>query len=337
MNIQKKQIVLPTLLAVLLFAACESPSGPGGGTPDLRGRVSVNGSVFVGGTLTADTSLLEGAGAISYQWLKDEITPIPGATAETYVPKTNDGERTIKVRVSRAGHNGSIESDSVGPVVRDAAKEGFSLNYTLNNTLKFFSLSQGKELPASKSNTTEWDFAIEIITGNPFCNIYTNSGVTAEKFNTPGGARVWFTNKIEFSKVTLADRVTDYTGDNAQYADCADYETDALRYQYGMFVTVPTVMNIMTYWGYASGDGLSEATKFDWSSPGPPDQPFYEFNKMAFAYNTGGMPPSWEPTHQVYIIKHADGSGYSKFQITTVRYQKGYTYVLNFRFAKLAE
>jgi hypothetical protein len=104
-------------------------------------------------------------------------------------------------------------------------------------------------------------------------------------------------------------------------------------------------MNIMTYWGYTSdtsktggytpGDGLSEATRFGWSYPGPPDHPFYEFNKKAFAYNTGGMPPPWEPTGEVYIIKHADGSGYSKFQVTSVRYRSGYTYLLSVRFENL--
>jgi hypothetical protein len=335
MNRQNKRAVLPALFLLLVLAGCQNPSGDsGGGTPDLGGTVSLNGSTSVGGTLTADTSLLEGTGELSYQWIRDEIYSIAGAAGETYIPTTGDVDKSIKVRVNRAGYNGSVESESVGPVT--AASGGLGFAYTLRDTIKFFSLSQGKELPASKSNTTEWDVAIEIITNNPFCNIYTNSGVSAERFGASGGAQVWFTDKTNFNAVTLADRVTDYTG-YPQYADCADYETDVTRYQYGMFVTVRSVMNIMTYWGYASGDGLSEGTQFGWSVPGPPSDPFYEFNKKAFAYNTGGMPPPWVPTKEVYIIKHADGSGYSKLQFTGVRYRTSYTYILSFCFAKLAE
>jgi hypothetical protein len=335
MNRQNKRAGFPALFLLLVLAGCQNPSGDsGGGTPDLAGTVSLNGSTSVGGTLTADTSLLEGTGELSYQWIRDEIYPIAGAAGESYVPAAGDVDKAIKVRVSRAGYNGTVESESVGPVT--AASGGLDFAYTLRDTIKFFSLSQGKELPASKSDTTEWDFAIEIIPENPFCNIYTNSGVTAEWFGASGDARVWFTNKTDFMAVTLAHRVTDYT-DYPQYADCAAYETDVKRYQYGMFVTVPAVMNIMTYWGYASGDGLSEGTQFYWSVPGPPGNPFYEFNKKAFAYNTGGMPPPWVPTKEVYIIKHADGSGYSKLQFTGVRYRSGYTYILSFHFENLTE
>jgi hypothetical protein len=94
-------------------------------------------------------------------------------------------------------------------------------------------------------------------------------------------------------------------------------------------------MNIMTYFGYATGDGLTEATAFGWSTPGPPSAPFYEFNKKAFAYVTGGMPPPWFPTKQVYIIRHADGTSYSKFQVSALRYQTGYTFIMGFKFKNL--
>ncbi|MDR2375853.1 MAG: hypothetical protein LBD96_05370, partial [Treponema sp.] len=158
MNRQNKRAGFPALVLLLVLAGCQNPSGDSGsGTPDLAGTVSLNGSASVGGTLTADTSLLDGTGELSYQWIRDEIYPITGAAGESYVPATGDRDKSIKVRVSRAGYNGTVESESVGPVTLVSA-EGFNFSYTLQNTIRYFSLSQGKELDASKSNTTEWDF-----------------------------------------------------------------------------------------------------------------------------------------------------------------------------------
>jgi hypothetical protein len=94
-------------------------------------------------------------------------------------------------------------------------------------------------------------------------------------------------------------------------------------------------MNIMTYYGYASGSGLSEDDPFEWSIPGPPVAPFYEFNKKAFAAVLGGMPPPWYSTSEVYIIRHADGVSYSKLQFPTVRYQRGFNYIVSFKFKNL--
>jgi hypothetical protein len=333
MNRRFLYAVFPVLLALtLVLAGCPDPSGDSeSGAPELRGTVSVNGSASVGGTLTADTSLLEGAGAVSYQWIWDNATVIEGAAGETYDPVAGDVDKTIKVRVSRAGYAGNRESEPVGPV----AAAGGSFSYTLNNTIKYISLSRGAELSASKRGTNEWDLALEVIGQDGFCYLYTNSGETAEAFGTTGQGGVWFTNKTDFDSVTLADRVTDYTGDNAPYADCAVYETDVTRYQMGMSTIPARRMNIMTYYGYATGDGLTEATAFGWSTPGPPSYPFYEFNKKAFGAVTGGMPPPWYATRQVYIIRHADGESYSKFQVYALKYQRGYSFVVSFKIKTL--
>jgi hypothetical protein len=330
MNRKNIHAGFPALLVLLMvLAGCPNPSGDSESeAPELRGTVSVNGSASVGGTLTADTSLLEGAGDISYQWIQNETTVIEGAAGESYKPAAADAGKTLKIRVSRAGYSGSIESEPVGPVVAF----GKSFEYTLKDTTRFFSLAQGKEIDASKSNTAEWDFAIEVRTNNPFCSIYTNSGESAVYFNTTGNGGVWFTNKTDFNSVILTDRVTDLTGDNTEYAD---YVTDVTRYQEGMYDALEGRMNIMTYYGYASGNGLTADTAFGWSTPGPPSYPFYEFNKRAFAYADGGMPPPWYPTTQVYIIRHGDGVSYSKLQFTGVRYRSGFTYILSFKFENL--
>jgi hypothetical protein len=91
----------------------------------------------------------------------------------------------------------------------------------------------------------------------------------------------------------------------------------------------------MTYYGYEGGDG-SKANPFSWSTdPGPPIGPFYKFNKKAIGYATGGMPPPWYPTNQVYIIRHANGTSYSKLQVYSLRYQVGYNFILGFKFENL--
>lgn len=336
MNIRNKHTGFPVLLVLLLVLfGCQNPadSKDEEDASELHGTVSVNGNISVGGTLTADASLLEGTGVLSYRWIRDETIVITGAAGESYVPVPGDVGKTIKVRVSRAGYSGSVESDSVGPVTPVSA--GPSFNYSLHDTIKYISFSQAQELPAAKSNTNEWDIALETKNYDAFFYIYTNSGESAKAFGTTGDGSVWFTGKTDFDSVTLDDRVMEYTGEYEQYADCADYQTDVIRYQEAMLGTVPGRMNIMTYYGYASGTGLSKATAFGWSTPGPPNNPFFEFNKKAFAYAEGGMPPPWYPTKQVYIIRHADGESYSKFQVNAFRYQRGYTFILSFRFKNL--
>jgi hypothetical protein len=315
------------LLALRVCAGGQNPSdpGPGSGEPTvLSGAVNINGSAAMGAVLTADTSALNGTGAISYQWIRDDSTVITGAVAETYAPRAADFEKLLWVRVSRAECEGTVESDPVGPV--SATRNNMNW-YVTNHATRYFSLSRGVELDPSKSNTAEWDIAVKSEGG--FCYVLTNSGVSA---GSGGNGGVWFTDKTNFSNVTLTDRVTDFSGANAEYAD---YVTDVTRYQYGMFVTYGNPMNIMTYYGYLTGDGLSEETKFGWSDPGPPSAPFYEFNKKAFAYVGGGMPPPWYPTGQVYIIRHADGVSYSKLQVSALKYQRGYTYTVGFKFKKL--
>jgi hypothetical protein len=263
---------------------------------------------------------------MSYQWIRDDATVISGAVSETYAPAAADYDRLLRVRVSRAGYTGTVESDQVGPVA--AAND--NMTWAVHDTTKYFSLSQGLELPASKSGTAEWDVAVKAEGG--FCYVLTNSGVTAGALGSGGQGGVWFTGKTDFKTVALGDRVTDFSGVNAEYEP---YVTDITRYQFGMFITLGNPMNLMTYYGYAVGDGLTEATAFSWSPPGPPGAPFYEFNKKAFGYVTGGMPPPWYPTKQVYIIRHANGTSYSKFQVSSLRYQRGYTFLLSFTFKNL--
>jgi hypothetical protein len=90
--------------------------------PALTGTVSITGTAQAGETLTANTGSLGGAGAISYQWLRGDTaatvtTEIYGAVSSTYALTATDQGKYIKVRVSRDGYSGTVESDATAAVV----------------------------------------------------------------------------------------------------------------------------------------------------------------------------------------------------------------------------
>jgi hypothetical protein len=83
--------------------------------PPLTGTVTVTGTAKVGQTLTANTGGLGGTGTVSYQWLRGDAVPV-GTNQGSYVPVSADAGSTIKVRVTRSGYSGFVESASTGPV-----------------------------------------------------------------------------------------------------------------------------------------------------------------------------------------------------------------------------
>jgi hypothetical protein len=89
----------------------------------LTGSVSISGTAQVGQTLAASASNLNGSGTISYQWLRNGST-ISGATGSNYTLVSADEGASIKVRVSRSGMSGSVESTSVGPVTGGSETPG---------------------------------------------------------------------------------------------------------------------------------------------------------------------------------------------------------------------
>ena len=312
------------IILALLLPGCQNHSDSGSGDPPLRGTINLAGSPTVGQTLYVEADGLEGTGDISYRWIQGESTVIEGAAGDSYVPVEADVGQTITARASRAGYAGTVDSEPAGPVT-NPVKGRF--DYSLHGETKYFSLSRGVELDESAKNTGEWDIALK--SGVGFLYIYTNSGSSAAELGSGGKGGVWFTEKTDFNDTVFEDRVTDFSGDYAEYEV---YVTDVTRYQHAMSASLPGPMNIMTYYGYRTGSGETMEDPFEWSVPGPPSAPFYEFNKKAFAYVTGGMPPPWYPTRRVYIVRHGDGEHYSKFQVSALRYQTGFTFVLTFRF-----
>jgi len=101
----------------------------------LTGTVSITGTPRVGQTLTAITTTLGGAGAISFQWMRDG-TPIAGANSGTYNLVAGDQGAMISVRVTRAGHSGSVSSAEVGPIAGiswTATSVGAQINFTFSS------------------------------------------------------------------------------------------------------------------------------------------------------------------------------------------------------------
>ncbi|MDR1176345.1 MAG: HmuY family protein [Treponema sp.] len=179
------------------------------------------------------------------------------------------------------------------------------LTFDIAGVPKYYSLSTGEEVEASKANTKEWDIAFEAHPSS-MLSIYTNSGDTATEKGSAGDGGVWYTDSTDFDAVALTDKV------NAS-GDYEPYVTDQIRWLPGMSGATPMKMNMMTYFGFASGgDGLTKSTPFTSSG-----MAVYAFNKKAAYKKTNpAMPPQYGPTEQVYIIRHADGTTYSKFQLS---------------------
>jgi hypothetical protein len=165
--------------------------------------------------------------------------------------------------------------------------------------------------------TEPWDFSVECQeTGVPLKNsglvfFHTNSGDSG-----PGDGAVWFTEKTNFASTQFSDRVTDFSGDYAEYAP---YVTDVTRYAFGMDSSkYETSMNMTTYFGFYGGTGTDE-DPFQVVPYTPPlsDYIFYLFNKKAAWTDRGNMPPNLGPTGRVYIIQHSDGVTYSKLQVSS--------------------
>lgn len=82
----------------------------------ITGTVTIEGSAYIGFTLTANITALNGTSTPSYQWMRNGVD-IEGATESTYVIAAEDAGMVIKVSVSREGYSGkktSPETERVG-------------------------------------------------------------------------------------------------------------------------------------------------------------------------------------------------------------------------------
>jgi hypothetical protein len=185
-----------------------------------------------------------------------------------------------------------------------------------SGTRHYYDLSTGREVSNPSGNT--WDLALEAHGGAFF--VLTNSGVTAAETSSSGLGGVWFTNATDFDAVTTADQaVIPEAG-----SEYAPYTADVYRYTMVMAADpVRQILNVITYAGYPSGNGLTAETCFRYNTPG--DMAVYmpyNFNKKQ-AYSMRGMPPNYTPTKEVYIVRHVVGEKYSKVQLSEVYLERG--------------
>jgi len=99
--------------------------------PPLTGTVSINGNFQTGEILTADTENLEGSGAISYLWKRDEVIEI-GINNNTYLLQNDDTGSAITVTVTRTNNSGSVTSAPT-VIITDPGLPALTGNVVLSN------------------------------------------------------------------------------------------------------------------------------------------------------------------------------------------------------------
>jgi hypothetical protein len=163
------------------------------------------------------------------------------------------------------------------------------------NDIKYYSLSTGAEVTGAAIESGAWDIA--------FLNsrkIYTNSG--ASKKGTGDGG-IWHTDKTSFADVSSDDAIKNDPVYGA-------YNVDVKRWVAGMSAASESILNVSTYVGY-DNEGTADGTTSDKAFSAS-----YKYNKKQFYVMVSMQPLTIDPTLQVYIVKHADGTHYSKVQIT---------------------
>jgi hypothetical protein len=174
---------------------------------------------------------------------------------------------------------------------------------------KYYSLSTGQEVTGADIASDKWDIAFRRTR-----LILTNSGDTATALESGGKGGVWYTDKTVLSEVSSDDKA----GENDPILK--NYITDQKRYtSTGMGAATEQFLNVMSYVGYrneAEADGKTAETYLGNKAEDAAGTMPYLYDKKQY-YNSEsheGM-PTFSPNNQVYIIRHGDGSRYSKIQI----------------------
>jgi hypothetical protein len=163
---------------------------------------------------------------------------------------------------------------------------------------RYFSLDPFAEVADDSGiHSPKWDIAFK-----PGRIIETNSGATAKALESGGQGGVWHTEKIDIAETALGDRVTE--------GYFASWNTDDLKYVAGRTGASQQTVNVMNHVAWSSGDGASRETTFTGAQ-------YNSGEAKAFITATPGkMPPDFSPTNRVYIIKHGNGNGYCRIQIS---------------------
>jgi len=105
--------------------------------PLLTGTVSISGTAKAGQSLTANTSGLEGTGAVYIQWQRSDTANasvwnniVNNSTPTTYIPVASDAGKYIRVSVSRSDRSGSVTSNATSAVTVDPISGAVSISGT---------------------------------------------------------------------------------------------------------------------------------------------------------------------------------------------------------------
>jgi hypothetical protein len=197
-----------------------------------------------------------------------------------------------------------------------------------DSAIWYFSLGAGEWLrDAGDPYSPDWDLAFQ-----DSRIILTNSGDTESRLNSGGLGGVWFTNTTDFEAVTSPAAKTLVDPANPDF-DYTPYHTDFKRHVMVMGIRHERWLNVMTYAGYpnedtpyASSDPTYPTGIYDGSSEkmalaGNGSLVNYLYDKKQYYVNPplpdGGlrMPPDFQATGQVYIVRHGNGVEYSKFHV----------------------
>jgi len=167
---------------------------------------------------------------------------------------------------------------------------------------RFFALDPWREISGEAEIASQaWDIAIDNTDG-VWRQIWTNSGSTAEEFETGGQGGVYHTNRFTLVGTTASDRVQNHPG---------SLNVDSIRriLPPAMGPVLPAeqeqTINVMNHRGWATGDGI--------------DTPFATIQDNSTAFfvgGGGGMPPIFPMTGRVFIIRTGDGLRYIPIQVS---------------------
>lgn len=122
----------------------------------------------------------------------------------------------------------------------------------------------------------------------------TNGGDTALSYGSQGKTAVEFTGSDDFENAAIDYRTLTFEG---------EFKSDKNVWWHAMGAKNGS-LNIMTFYGYETGNGQTEETRYTTIAN----------NKIAYCDSLSKG--AFKITNRVYIIRHADGKKYSKFQVT---------------------
>jgi hypothetical protein len=206
----------------------------------------------------------------------------------------------------------SCPADSDNSDPSGGEEKTLTFSVSTESGTKYFSLTTGEEVTGTAGIASPaWDIGFQRSR-----LIYTNSGATASDLDSGGQGGVWYTDKTTFEEVTSKDDAV-----KNDTTLLKDYTTDVKKWIKSM-TTDEVKVNVIGYVGYENENTSGAGDTQESALAG------FKYNKKQFYASK-----SYDPSYQVYIIRHGDGTHYSKIQITEYESntsEKSDTYVIQY-------